>query len=336
MEHVARRGKPDLTETRVIRIPAPGAADVSLGLLEKRAERRDLRLPPALLVHGATFGAKLFDLPVPGYSLMSRLAGTGRASYAIDIRGFGNSLNGAVMEAPPDAHLPFARLDEAVADIGAAVDLILAREGAGAVDLIGFSWGTVTGARFAAEHPERVARLVLYAPLYGEVNTAWLDRIADPHDRHRLRPDLGAYRLITQADVTQRWDSDLGTDEPARHRDGGLPEVVFETFAALDPQARSRVPPAFRCPSGPLADLVSVFNGQPLYDPVKLTMPTLLLRGADDTTATDSDARRLLAAVAACEKHYQVVQPGSHFLLLEKNRSELHQRLIDFLGPTGN
>jgi len=336
MALVGERGSPELTETQVIRMPAPGADDISLGLLEKRCTSIDPVLPPVLLVHGATFGATLFDLPLPGYSLISRLAGMGRAAYAIDVRGFGNSLNGTVMDAPPEAHAPFARLGAAVSDIGAAVDLILEREGSDAVDLVGFSWGTVTGARFAAENPERVARLALYAPLCGEVNTMWLDRITDPDDRHRLVPGIGAYRLITKADVTQRWDADLATDDPGRYRENGLPEIVFGTFAALDPRTRSQVPPAFRCPAGPLADLVSVFNGRPLYDPGRLTMPTLLVRGADDTTATDSDARRLLSAVAAPEKHYHVVAPGSHFLLLEKNRSQLYERLVDFLGPTGN
>jgi hypothetical protein len=49
----------------------------------------------------------------------------------------------------------------------------------------------------------------------------------------------------------------------------------------LDPRSGNIEPPAFRCPAGPLADLMGVFNGRPLYDPRKLTMPTLLLRGSD-------------------------------------------------------
>ncbi len=78
---------------------------------------------------------------------------------------------------------------------------------------------------------------------------------------------------------------------------------------------------------------MSVFNGRPLYDPHKLTMPTLLVRGSDDTTSTDTDARRLLAAVASPQKSYCVVTPGSHFLIIEKNRFELYQRLSEFLSP---
>jgi hypothetical protein len=131
----------------------------------------------------------------------------------------------------------------------------------------------------------------------------------------RLNSSIGAYRLVTRADLIGRWNGDLPTADPSLYRESGVAELVFEVFSALDPRARSSSVPAFRCPSGPLADLVSVFNSRPLYDPHKLSMPTLLIRGSDDTTSTDSD-------------------PGSHFLILERNRSELYQRLDDFLAPT--
>jgi pimeloyl-ACP methyl ester carboxylesterase len=319
--------------TRLLRIPAPSAAGLMLGVLEKRGDPIDPRLPPVLLVHGATLGANLFDLPRPGYSLMARLAGRGRAVYALDVRGFGNSLGGAIMDAAQDAHAPFARADDAVSDIGAAVDLILKREGVGSMDLIGFSWGTITSALYAARTPERIARLALYAPLYAEENALWLDRIADPHNRTSLNPRIGAYRLVTKHDLVSRWDGDLPTGNASIYREEGIPELIFEAFAALDSRSRTLEVPAFRCPAGPLADLMSVFKGRPLYDPRKLTMPTLLVRGCDDTTSTDTDARRLLEAVASSRKSYCVIAPGSHFLIMERNRSVLYQRLDDFLGP---
>src|SRR5262245_46304734 len=180
------------------RIPAPGAVDITLGVLEKRADTIDPRLPPVLLVHGATLGANLFDVPRPDYSLMTRLARPGRAVYALDVRGFGNSLGGMVMDAEPAANPPFARAEDAVHDIAAAVDLVRMREHAERVDSIGFSWGTITSALYATKSPERVARLALYAPLYAEVNNLWLDRISDPVDHTRLNPQTGAYRVVTK------------------------------------------------------------------------------------------------------------------------------------------
>lgn len=324
------------SETRLLRIPAPGATDFTLGVLEKRGDPIDSRLPPVLLVHGATLGANLFDVPRCGYSLMAWLASGARAVYALDVRGFGNSLGGRIMDAESDAHAPFARADEAARDIGAVLDFILARERVETVDLIGFSWGTITSALYAASAPERIARLALYAPLYAEVNPLWLDRIADPEAPSRLNPRIGAYRLVTRKELISRWDADLPTHDPNLYRESGIAELLFEVFAALDPRSRRLEPPAFRCPAGPFADLMSVFNGRPLYDAHKLTMPILLVRGSDDTTSTDTDARRLLAAVASPQKSYCVITPGSHFLIMEKNRSELYQRLSDFLGPIDN
>ena len=315
---------------RLLRIPGPGG---SLGMLERRGAALDPRLPPVLLVHGATLGASLFDLPLPGYSLLRELADAGRAAYALDIRGFGYSMRGTVLESPPEENPPFPRLAQAVPDIGAAVDAILARENAGAVDLLGFSWGTVTSCAYAAANAGKVVRLALYAPLYGERNPLWLRRIAEPRATERLLPGIGAYRLMTQAALRGRWDEDIGGGDPGRLRGPGVAEAVFELFCALDPGIRSGGEPAFRCPAGALADLVSIFNGRPLYDPAALTMPTLLVRGAGDTTSTDGDARALLAAIASPEKRYCVVDPGSHFLLLERNRAQLYGILREFLGP---
>jgi alpha-beta hydrolase superfamily lysophospholipase len=65
-------------------------------------------------------------------------------------------------------------------------------------------------------------------------------------------------------------------------------------------------------------------------------MPTLLVRGSDDTTSTHAGAVRLLAAVASPEKWYRVVAPGSHFLCIEKNRKALYQHLNDFFAPLGS
>jgi pimeloyl-ACP methyl ester carboxylesterase len=286
-----------------------------------------------LLLHGATFGARLFDLPRAGYSLMTEFASEGRAAYALDIRGFGSSLGGAAMAEPPFRNPPFAGVDEAVKDISAAVDFILKRRSVAGLDLVGFSWGTVAAARYAGDNPDKVTRLALYAPLYAEINATWLDRIADSHDRMRLASIFGAYRMVTSAEVGRRWNGDLPSGNPALYREDGILELLFESLSALDPRSASQTPPAFRCPNGPLADLVRIFNGLPLYDPAKLAMPALLVRGKDDTTSTNSDALRLLSEIASAEKHYYVIDPGSHFLCIERNRAKLYEKFSRFFTP---
>lgn len=315
---------------RVIRVKASDTDDIFLGILEHRPQI-PCRKRPALLVHGATLGIQLFDLALPGYSLFEVLAEAGRVVYGLDIRGYGNSLTGQVMNSPPEANPPFARLEEAVRDIAAAVDFVCEREKVSSIDLIGFSWGTVASARYATEFSDRVARLALYAPLYGERNELWLERIGDPRNRTKINPSIGAYRLVSLEDIRQRWDADLGNLVPEAVRDPGMPEAVFNTFAALDSQALSHSPPAFRSPAGALADLISVFNGERLYDAARISMPTLLVRGSEDTTSTDSDTRRLLSEIASSRKEYRAISPGSHFLCIEKNRGKLYKALRDFL-----
>jgi pimeloyl-ACP methyl ester carboxylesterase len=328
--------EPDLSnvvETRLLRTRGPGARSIEIGILEKRSSPLDVRLPPMLLLHGATFGARLFDLPRAGYSLMTALASEGRSVYALDIRGFGTSLGGAAMEEPPSRNPPFAGADEAIEDIAAAVDVIVRRQVAPGLDLVGFSWGAVAAARYAGDNPGKVVRLALYAPLYAEINTTWLARMAGSPDSDRRPETPGAYRLVTLDGVIRRWDADLPTANSSVYREDGIAELVFETLAALDPRSSSRLPPAFRCPNGPLADIARICQGQPLYDPAKLTMPTLLVRGDDDTTSTHSGAVRLLGEIASPQKRYCVVAPGSHFLCIERNRAKLYELLNDFFAP---
>jgi pimeloyl-ACP methyl ester carboxylesterase len=313
------------------RLRAPGTDDVWLGLIQRGSQGTNKGLRPVLVVHGSTLGATLFDLPVAGYSMLRDLAGSGRAVYAIDVRGYGLSLNGRVMDAPPDANPPFGTLEQAVLDIGAAADFILARENVDALDMIGSSWGTITAALYTTRYPQKVARLVLSAPLYAERNEAWLERIANPDNRRQLHPRFGAYRLLTLEELTQRWTGDLEGEAPASRREPNIAEAVFSALSAADPRALSHRPAALRIPNGALLDLVTVFNGEPLYDPAKLTMPILIIRGAGDTTSTDSDARRLLHRLASRDKDYHIVSPGSHFLCVERNRHQLYDPIRRFL-----
>lgn len=317
--------------TTILRVPAADGSQ-TLGLLARERGSVNNARCPILLVHGATLGAALFDLPLPGYSLLDALARTGRSVYAIDIRGYGHSLQGGAMDSPPMHNPPFASLTDAVIDVASVVSFILGRSGANSVDLVGFSWGTVVSARYAGDHPQRVRRLALYAPLYGERNELWLQRIGAPDDPLRLHPEIGAYRLVLAADLTGRWDSDIGPFDPGSRREAGLPQAVFDAFADLDPQSRMRKPPAFRAPAGALADLISVFNGKPLYDPRRISAPVLLVRGADDTTSTATDMRRLADALGPLRKVEKTIAPGSHFLCIENNRKELYECICDFLA----
>jgi pimeloyl-ACP methyl ester carboxylesterase len=314
---------------RLLGIPADDG-ETALGLWEMAPAGRAV-LPPVLLVHGATFGSALFDLPLPGYSLMRELADGGRFVYAVDVSGYGASNANRVMVLPPQGQPPFSRAGDAIRDVGAAVSAVRQMHAAPSIDLIGFSWGSILAGWYAARHAADIRRLALYAPLFAEANPMWQERIGDPADKGRLAGHFGAYRLITLAEVFARWDSDV-TGDPREVREEGVLEALFDTLLSNDPLPRPDGPPAFRCPNGALADLIEVFNGRPLYDPTTIVAPVLLVRGACDTTSTASDAQRLLGAVGSAEKVYLEIPDGSHFLCVEKNRLSLYRAISAFLA----
>jgi pimeloyl-ACP methyl ester carboxylesterase len=307
----------------------------------KRAKEPDLALwemahpgnsrAPALLLHGATYGAAIFDLERDGYSLTAALASAGINVWALECRGYGASGNTPVMNAAASSHPPYARAEDVVGDVAAAIAHIRQVTGAAAVDLIGFSWGSVVASLFAERFPEEIRRLALYAPLYAERNELWLQRIGDPDNRELLAPRYGSYRLITLQDTFDRWNDDLPPGAPERFRENGIPELLFGTQAELDAGSKQRQPYSFRCPNGALADLIRIFNGKPIYDPAKLTMPVLLIRGEHDTTSTLPDVRNILGSLRHSGGRYVEIAGGSHFLCVERNRHKLYRVLCDFL-----
>ncbi len=117
-----------------------------------------------LLVHGVTYSSHEFDIDYKDYSLVRRLAEEGYAVWRLDIAGFGQS--GQV----EDGFIPDS--DYAAEDINAAIEMIVRESGDDKIDVLGWSWGTVTTGRFVGKHPEHVNRLVLYAPIFSGLGEA--------------------------------------------------------------------------------------------------------------------------------------------------------------------
>ena len=118
-----------------------------------------------LFVHGATYPAHtLFDLKLDDLSPMEYIAARGYDVYLLDIRGYGKSTRPKEMADKPDANGPIVRGDTAVKDIGTVVDFIRARRGIPRLNLFGWSWGTTLMSTSTTQNPNKVERLVLYAP----------------------------------------------------------------------------------------------------------------------------------------------------------------------------
>ena len=292
-----------------------------------------------LLVHGATYPGLSFDLPVAGYNWMEYLAARGMAAYALDVRGYGTSTRPPALAGPAADAAPVMRADDAVADILDAVDFIRRRTGLAKVSLVGWSWGTVTAGAFTARHGPMVEALVLYAPVYSLYLPDRLRafRLADPEDESRFNPAIGAYRTVTAAAIRSRWEAQIVPQDKDSWRDPLVADTWIAALLASDAKSASFDPPALRAPNGVLVDVFEIFSGRPVYDAGRITVPALIIRGADDPTATDADAQGLLAALGSSIKKYVIIPDGSHFISLERNAPKLMEEVQRFLeAPEGD
>lgn len=278
-----------------------------------------------LFVHGATYPGAMFD--VPGTSWLAQAAAEGYAAYALDVRGYGGSTRPAVMAGPPERGAPFARAEAAIADIADCIATIRERADVATVDVVGWSWGTMTCGGYAASSPGTIGRLVLFAPVYCH---------ADPGRRRALLgrrgaadPDaLGAYRRVTMAQAATRWDADFDGGEPARWRASGVLEDWFDLMCADEPAD------VVRAPNGVLLDLSEALAGGARYDAAAIDVPTLVVRGSADATAVRADALGLYDTLGSAHRQYAEIAGGGHFLLLERRAPALFETVSRFFrGP---
>ena len=315
---------PALTATPTLQIQdfeVPSDSGIELHLRNKHPSgTRDFAAGRIVLfVHGATFPASsTFDVELPGGAWMSHVAARGYDTYALDIRGYGSSTRPASMLQPPDANPPFAGVREAVRDIGAAVDFILARRRVSQLTLIGWSWGTTTTAAYAAGSPAKVGKLVLVSPV-------WLGVQPPPYQ--------GAYRVSTR-DAARAFAL---RGIPNERVDEIAPLASFETWwaatLATDPDGARQSPPAVRAPNGALEDFAKFWAaGKPTYQPADIRAVTLLVVGEWDAITPPAMALGLNSAlVNARERRLVLMSEGTHFMAIEKHRMRLIREVQNFL-----
>jgi pimeloyl-ACP methyl ester carboxylesterase len=314
-----------ITEDFMVPARDPG---IALYLRNKRpAEMR--AFAPArtiLFVHGATYPAHTaFDLKLGGLSWMDYIAARGYDVWLVDLRGYGKSTRPQEMSEPPEANPPLVRTATAVKDIAAAVDFILARRNVPRLVLLGWSWGTFSSPSYAVQHPDKVARLVLYAPIW--IGMTGRLAVAAPGAR------LPAYRTVTREQARARWLNGVPADRQA----GLIPDGFFDAWAdatfATDPDGAKLNPPVVRAPNGVMADVAETFwAGKGYYDPAKITAPALLITAAWDSDVPPAMARALFPLlVNSPGKRLVELDRGTHSVMMEENRLELFEAVQTFL-----
>jgi len=317
--------RPRLT-TEDMMLPSPDAGIQIFVRNKHPAERTDVGPERTVLfVHGATYPADTsFDLELGGYSWMDYIAERGFDVYLVDLPGYGKSTRPLQMNAPADENPPLVSTEDAVRNVAAVVDMILARRRLDRLDLIGWSWGTTIMATYTARHPGKVNRLVLYAPV-------WIAEGASP-----FAGPVPAYRTVTKADALKRWVRGV----PAAKVSSLIPPGWFDAWAnaawSQDPVGARQHPAVLRAPNGVIEDFKNIwFAGKSTYDPAKITVPVLLIQGEWDNDTPPYMARKLFSLLANTPmKRYVLVGEGTHTLMMERHRLELFRSVQEFLSET--
>ncbi|WP_343712063.1 alpha/beta hydrolase [Inquilinus sp.] len=297
---------------------------------------------PIILVHGARVpGIASFDLEVPGGSLAADLADRlDRAVYVMDARGYGGSDRSAAMDRPAAESLPLARGHEVVRDIDAVARLAAARAGTGTVALVGWATGGMWSAWYAALWPERVGHLVVLNALYGGADRHPTlgpgSPAADPARPDRLNPTIGGYTLNTAAALFPSWDRSIPADDKTLWRDPAVADAYARAALASDPAAETRDPPAFRAPSGAIADSFLQAGGRRLFDAGSITAPVLLIRSEHDFWSRTEDMAAFAHDAVRSAGVRSITLPGAtHYTHLdwpERGRDALIAEIVTFLG----
>ena len=280
-----------------------------------------------LFVHGSTYPAHTgFDLPLGGQSWMESIATRGYDVYCLDVRGYGRSTRPAAMAEPAANHPPVARTTDAVKDITAVLNFILKRRSIAKLNLLGWSWGCTLMATTAIQNPDKVARLMLYAP-------PWL-RTGPSVIAQNLGPGpLGAYRSVTREQAKARWLNGV----PDHKKATLIPQGWFEQWAdatwASDPVGARQNPPVVRAPNGTVQDTQTFWtSGKTMYDPAKITVPTLIAIGEWDKDTPPYMAQAIFPLLTnSLGKRLVMLAEGTHHMMLENNREALFRTVQAFL-----
>lgn len=256
----------------------------------------------ALLVHGATWsGRPDFDLQIRDYSLMDFLAKNGYDVWAIDIHGYGHS---------DRTDKDWSGVQSAAADIGAAVEYITKLRGVSKVDLLGWSAGTLRAGFYAMRHPDQVAKLILYAPIW-RGTTQYRERV-----RKRIEnagQPLTQYRINTETAAR----SDFVEGELAAH-----PQYEEDVVAAYVKEALKTDPQS--------PNSFVEYTNLPLLNPMQITVPTMIIFGEYDYFAREEDLLPFFSQLKTREKQFVLLPHGGHALILEKDHRRFQHAVLSF------
>ncbi len=273
--------------------------DVKLFLWEKFVGSPDGK-PAVLFVHGSSMASQpTFDLTVPGRpdsSVMDWFACQGFVCWCVDMEGYGRSAKHRDI---------YCDINNGAADLAAATDYIFATRGVRSFLTYGISSGALRAAMFAQNHPERVKRLALDA-------FVWTGEGAPTLEQRRKK--LPEFIATKRRPIDRAFVRSIFSRDHADCADANTVEAFADAILALDDSM----------PNGTYIDMCSKL---PVVDPLKITVPTLVLRGQFDGIAGIDDLLSFFKHLPHPDKQFTVLNGISHASFQQKNYRTVYQIL---------
>jgi branched-chain amino acid transport system substrate-binding protein len=275
-----------------------------------------------LFVHGATFPSALAAaFPFGGHSWMEDLSAAGFDAWALDFMGYGGSDRYPQMSHSDLGAIPLLRAQEASEQIETAIQFIRKTQHVETVSIIAHSWGTLPSGLFATRRQGLLDRLVLFGP------------VALRHERPHKNPDTeaGPASNVTVEAQFKRFYGYVPRGESPVIAATDM-ALWGPTYLASDPDSTTRQPPSVRVPYGPVADIDLAWSGSFPYEPARIRVPVLIVRGEWDAVTKDADAHWLYDRLRnAPIKRDVTIGRGTHVMHLEASRFQLYREVQTFL-----
>jgi pimeloyl-ACP methyl ester carboxylesterase len=288
-----------------------------------------------LFVHGGGTPAEVaFDVRYEDYSWMAYLARAGFDVFSVDVTGYGRSTRPAPMNDPcnlaPDRQPAFVpslltapcppsyphaltTIASDWDDVSAAVDHVRSLRHVDRVNLIAWSLGGPRSGGYAAQHPDKVQKLVLLAPGYNRTSTA--------NPPAKLPAEGVPMNTQSRDEFNANWDRQVGCPD---QYDSKVGDAVWSSMLESDPVGATWGPGVRRAPQTTTWGWNSTVVG-------KMQTPTLMVSGAHDKQVSPDRVRELYADIASQQKVFIDLACSSHNAMWERNHLLLFQASLEWL-----
>ncbi len=288
-----------------------------------------------LFVHGAGTPAEVaFDVPTGDYSWMAHLAKAGFDVFSMDTTGYGRSMRPAAMNDPcnlsaeqqtqfvpslipapckPTHPGQLTTIASDWNDIDGVVDHIRTLRKVEKVSLVAWSLGGPRAGGYAAQHPEKVNRLVLFAPAYSPTS---------PPTRPPASPSAVAFNTQSRGEFDANWDRQVGCDQQF---DPTVRDVVWKEMLASDPVGAKWGSGVRRAPSTATWGWNRAMIGS-------TKAPTLVIAGAHDKQVPPDRVRAAYDDLGATDKVLIDLGCSSHNAMWEMNHLEMFNASLEWLS----